>query len=319
MTIRRAYASEKPHLRSRHMQECIMHDWDDLRIFLVAARTGSARAAARALGLNQSTVSRRLTRMEEKLGVRVFDRRPYGFELTDSGAELLQLAGEVEAQMDTVNRRLHGRDLSLRGRVRLSVPDFAIRPVAQHVGEFAKQFPRIEVELIADNGFARLAQREADLVLRLSASPRPQLVGRRIGPVRAAVFCAPDYLDGRAKPTELRTLDWVRWDEPFCEFPTERWVTDNVPPERVRARINTSDAMTELLAGGVGVGFKVCYAGDADPRLCRASAPYDFGLTLWLLTHDDLKGSGRVRALLRFLGDALAIDQNRFWGREGAN
>ena len=291
-----------------------MHNWDDLKIFLAASRSRSSRSAGEALGLNQSTVSRRIARLEERLGVRVFDRRPSGLVLTDAGADLQELALEVEARMDTVNRRLLGRDVSLRGTVRLSVPDFALVPVAQLVTKFAPLFPRIEVHLVSDNGTASLTDRQADLVLRLSASPTPQLVGRRIATVRAAVYGAPSYLAQKAAPYELSELDWVRWDEPFRQFPTERWVDANVPPERIRARVNTSAGQAELLAGGLGVGFKICYTGDADERLERAAPPVDFGLALWALTHDDMKGSGRVRALLRFLGDELAKDRARFEG-----
>lgn len=292
-----------------------MHDWDDLRVFLATARSGSSRAAARELRLNQSTVSRRVSQLEDKLGVRLFDRRSSGLVLTVAGAELLDLALEVQERMDTLNRRLHGRDVALRGTVRLSLPDFAIGPVAAHLPGFAEQYPRIDVDLVVDNGFANLSHREADLVLRLASSPRPHLIGRRISPALLTVYGSATYLATRERPLDLTRLHWFRWDEPWAEVPTEQWITANVPADRIRGRINTSQAQAELLAAGRGVGFKLCFTGDADPRLQRAAPPMDFGMALWLLTHDDLKNTARVRALMRYLGDRLARDRPRFIGQ----
>ncbi|MFT7625752.1 MAG: DNA-binding transcriptional LysR family regulator [Myxococcota bacterium] len=293
-----------------------MHDWDDLRVFLATARSGSSRAGARRLRLNQSTVSRRVAQLEERLAVRLFDRQPGGLALTEAGTELLQLATEVEERMDTLNRRLHGRDEALGGVVRVSLPDFAVKPVVSHLGAFADLYPRIDVEVIVDNGLANLSHREADLVLRLATSPRPQLIGRRIASVRLAVYGSTEYLKGRQWPTDVTRLDWIRWDHPWHQAPMERWIEQNVPEDRVRGRINTSLAHAEIIASGLGVGFKPCYAGDADPRLERAGPPVDFGLALWLLTHDDLKNNARVRALMRFLGDALAKERLRFIGAD---
>ena len=117
-------------------------------------------------------------------------------------------------------------------------------------------------------------------------------------------------------PVDLSQLDWIRWDEPWRGLPTERWISANIPNERVRARVNTSLASGELVALGVGVGFKLCYVGDSDPRLRRIGPPIDFGFGFWALTHRDLKRTARVRALLRFLGDALAAEADRFVGPE---
>ena len=301
--------------------------------------------------IDSNAVSRRVGQLEEQLGVRLFERRSDGLILTAAGLELLDLASEVEERMDTLNRRLHGRDLALRGSVRLSLPDFAVRPVVAHLGAFTEQFPRIDVEVIVDNGFAELGQREADLVLRLATSPRPQLIGRRIATTRLCPYGSPAYLADRQRPLDLtrnkarrRTLrgsaagpqvrvpgdargspplpakltrlDWIRWDEPWASAPTERWIDANVPEERVRGRVNTSLAQAEVLASGRGVGFKLCYTGDADSRLVRAGPPMDFGFALWLLTHDDMKNNARVRVLMRFLGDVLATDRLRFIGPE---
>ena len=86
--------------------------------------------------------------------------------------------------------------------------------------------------------------------------------------------------------------------------------------EQVRARVNSSHAQAELVAAGVGVAWQPCYSADRDPRMVRIGEPTDFGLTLWLLTHEDLRRTGRVMALMRFLGDALTAERDRFLGAQ---
>ena len=288
-----------------------MKNWDDLRVFLATARAGSARGGARSLGINQSTISRRIGQLEVRTGVLLFDRRPGGLALTDAGEELLGLASDVEERIALVDRRLQGRDVQLRGTVRLSLPDFGVAPVAPHI---AQLYPQIEVEVLVDNDIVSLTHREANLVLRLSRSPPTQLVGRRISNLGMAVYGSQAYLQDCPRPLDVTGLHWVRWDETGRHVPPEQWIDKHVPPELVRARINTSLAYTELIRQGIGVGFQPCYTADVDPCLERVGPIHDFGLALWLLTHEDLKRTARVRALLRFLGDALAAERSRFIG-----
>jgi DNA-binding transcriptional LysR family regulator len=185
------------------------------------------------------------------------------------------------------------------------LPDFMVVPLAPLATEFGRRHPGITLELAVDNGYVSLTHREADIALRLGTSAPDHLVGRRIASAPAAVYAAPDYLARQAEPSDLATLDWLGWEEAWRGIPPERWIAEHVDPAQVRARVNTSFAHAELIAAGLGVGFLLCYNGDADPRLCRISEPFDFGLSLWLLTHQDLRNAGRIAALMGYLGDAL--------------
>ena len=294
----------------------MMNNWDDLRLFLATARAGSSRQAARELGINQSTVSRRIRKLEEHSGARLFDRRPGGLSLTEAGEELLALAGQVEDRVAVLDRRLHGRDETLRGPVRLTLPDMFVGEIAAPIARFGQRYPDIEVAVVTDNSNVRLTHREADLALRIAGTPPDQLVGRRIGPLQIAIYGArsvahPEDIDPSALP-------WVRWEERWGFFPTERWLDSHVAPDQVRARVNSSHAQTELVAAGVGVAWQPCHAADQDARLVRLGEPTDFGLTLWLLTHEDLRKTARVMALMRFLGDALAAARGRGSGARGS-
>lgn len=297
------------------MQWCItMQSWDDIRIFLALARAGTSRAAADSLGVNQSTVSRRLARLEQDAGVRLFERLPGGLVLTAAGEELLASAEHIDDAVADLDRRLLGRDTQLRGRVRLSMPDFMVGPTAPILARLGARYPAITIELMVDNGYVDLTHREADLALRLSTSAPDQLVGRRLAPARAAIYGAPAYLDAQPQPLDPTRMDWLGWDEPWRGIPPERWMSANLEPHRVRARVNTNLALCELSAAGLGVAFQLCFTGDADPRLRRVGDPWDFGLSLWLLTHADLRSTARIRALMRGLGDALADQRAQLYG-----
>jgi DNA-binding transcriptional LysR family regulator len=287
------------------MRWCIMEPWDDIRLFLALARGRTSRVAARHLGVNQSTVSRRLSALEEASGVRLFERGPTGLVLTEAGHEVLVAAERIEEEFAVLERQVLGRDTRLAGRIRLSLPDLGVAACAPTLAEFSRLYPDVNLEVTVDNGYVELGHQQADVALRLGTGPPEHLVGRRIAATRVAVYASPAYLDRQPDPSRLADLDWVRWEEPWRRIPPERWTDEHVPPERTRARVNTNLALVELLAAGLGVGFQLCLTADVDPRLRRVAEPASFGLSLWLLTHEDLRRTSRIRAFLRFVGDAL--------------
>jgi DNA-binding transcriptional LysR family regulator len=285
-----------------------VNDWDNLRLFLSLARTGTSRAAGRQLGINQSTVSRRLSRLEADAGVQLFERHRGGLRLTEDGHELLASAERIEDEFAVLGRQVLGRDQRLSGRIRFSLPDLMVAPVAPILVEFGRRYADIELELVVDNGYVDLTRREADVAIRLGVTMPEHLVGRRIAKSAAAIYAAPTYLETCEDPTDPKSFDWVRWDEAWRNIPPERWMDDNVAECRVQARVNTNQTMVELLASGAGAGFQLCYTADRDPRLRRVGAPFDFGLSLWVLTHEDVRATARISAFTSFLSESLSAD-----------
>lgn len=291
-----------------------MEHWDDIRYFLALAREGTSRAAARSLGVHQSTISRRLAQLEQGAGVRLFDRQPRGLQLTEAGERLIAAAERMEAEVAAVDRQLFGLDGRLSGRVRISLPDLMLGPLAPHLVAFSTRYPGIALEVVSDNTYVNLTQRDADVAIRLGARAPDHLVGRRIGPAVAAPYGSHAYL--AAHPDHgLAEMDWIRWDEHWRDIAPERWIDEHIPPNKIRARVNINSAMVELASNGLGVGFQLCYTGDAEPRLARVGAPTDFGLSIWVLTHPDLRRTARVRAFTRFITDALDDERDRIEGR----
>ena len=274
-------------------------DWDDLRYLLAVGRAGSLSGAARRLGVNHSTVFRRLGALEARLGVRLFERLPGGYAATAAGEDLLRGAARIETEALQLDRRLAGRDLSLSGSLRLTAPD----DVAEHLltaplAGFRRSYPEISLEVVIDNRMLSLTKREADVALRPSSRPPEVLVGRRVGPLASALYGT----DGTAP----ETAPWIAWEEGGGPPDVARWVEQQVAPERIVYRSNSMLHLLAACRAGVGVALLPCFLADPEPALERL-APPDTALTteLWLLTHPDLRRSARVRALLDFLFEAL--------------
>ncbi|MCO4746123.1 MAG: LysR family transcriptional regulator [Proteobacteria bacterium] len=282
-----------------------MHNWDDLRIFLASARAHSSRGAARALGVNQSTVARRLRQLEEDAGVKLFERGARGFELTELGREVLVEAAKIEDSFAALDRLIMSRDARPSGKVRLSVADGLLSLMGPVVADVARDHPTIDIEVEVNNGLVSLSHLEADVVLRVAARPPETLVGRRIASLVGAPYGSRQYLAGASDVHRLAEHRWVRWAEAWQGFSVERWISANVAPSRVATTANSNQALTSLVAQGVGVGFLPCFSADADPELSRIGPRVELGASVWLLTHEDLRKTGRVAAFMKCAGEAL--------------
>src|SRR4051812_847897 len=169
-------------------------DWDDLRTALFLARAGSVRSAARSLGVSHSTVLRRLAALEARAEVRLFERKPDGYELTAAGQDVFDTAKSLEDVVLGLERRVEGRDLRLSGPVRVTLPDPLLPLLLPDARDFCAAHPAIEVTLAVGLRFADLANREADVAIRFAGEPPPDLVGRKIGSGMCAIYGSKRYL-----------------------------------------------------------------------------------------------------------------------------
>lgn len=280
-------------------------NWDDLRVFLAVARAGSLSGAARSLGVNHSTVFRRVAGLEETLGVRLFDRLPTGYALTPAGEETLGIVERIEADVTTLDRTVTGQDLRLSGTVRITAIDMlAFWLLPDHLRRFRETHPGIEVEIVVGNEALNLSRRETDIALRIGNTPPETLVGRKVGQLEFAIYGAPDYC--AAHPgADLAQQDWIGFDS--AHAPLTRQLEKLLPGMRPAVRSNSVACAVRLAKAGLGLALLPCAIAELKPDLIRvAELPESFGLDLWLLTHEDLRHTARIRAVLEFLTPALA-------------
>jgi len=278
-------------------------DWDDLRVALRVAREGSIRRAARSLGVSHSTVLRRVGALEATTGVRLFERKGEGYQLTAAGQDVFETSKEVEALMLALERRVEGRDMQLSGDVRVTLPDPLWPCLAPELAAFARAYPGISVSVAAGTSFADMAHREADVALRIATNPPDDLVGRRIADVACGVYGARRYVRGRER-AELGSLDWITW-APGSNMVFGRWLAAEVPDARVVLRVTSGWAFRAAIDAGAGVAIMPCALGDLQPTWTRLRLLPELTTPLWILTHRDLRTMARVRALRDFMAAAI--------------
>ncbi len=273
--------------------------WDDLRFVLAVAESGSLNRAAAALRVNRTTVLRRINAFERRQGVRLFERLPNGYTLTDAGNEILTAARGFESAIMSLERKLAGQDLRAEGLVRVTTTDTLLASVLQApLVTFQQHHPGISIDVTTANAFANLSKRDADVAIRPAIDPPEFLIGRRIGSVAFAVYAAA-ALEGVER--------WIGPDDTLAGTSVARWMRNSLPSVRPEFRVDSLVSMRELCAAGAGLAALPCYLGDSDVRLLRVRPPIpEMTTALWVLTHSDLARTARVRLLMDHVSTALA-------------
>ena len=284
-------------------------NWDDLPVFLAIAREGSLSAAADALDATPSTMHRRLGRLEQSLGTRLFDRHPTGLTPTAAGEALLPLAEGVEGDVMTLVRAIAGRDQAPRGPVHLTAPDTLIALLVQPLATFRLDFPQVHLHVSLADRYFDLSRREADVAVRPSRQPPEDALGRRVGALAWAAYAT-------AHPgPDPGSLPWARYAGDLESLDAEVWRREHHGSDPVVIAVNGVVAMQRVARCVPCRVLLPCFVGDVDPQLQRIGEPIAAAESaLWLLVHPDLKRTARVRALADHLWDALRPHRALFEG-----
>jgi DNA-binding transcriptional LysR family regulator len=271
-----------------------MMDWDDLRFALALARAGNLAKAARSLGVAHTTVARRISGFEEALGTPLFDRAGGDFTPTPAGKDLVDTAQEIEANVNAFERRLSSRDAELAGDVTIATMEPLAAKLIEHVLAFGRLHPKIRVRIHATNASVDLGKREADIALRVTGSPPESLVGRKVANVAFGVY----GIEG----SSLETSPWVVFDASLASTPQGKWENENVPADRIAARTNSRIVFVEAVTAGAGIGVLPCGVAAQLANVVQLGEIIpSLAMPLWILTHEDLKDTPRVRVVFDFL------------------
>lgn len=281
---------------------------DDLRLFLAVMREGNMLAAARRVGIDHSTVARRISTLEAALDARLFDRSPRGVTPTQAAFALMPHAERVESELVAAAASVAGRDREVEGMVRLATPEaFAAYLVAPHVGRLRARHPRLTLELASESRAASLSKREADIAVMLKPPPKGRLVARKLVDYRLGVYASRDYVARHGAPVgraELSRLAFVSYIEELAGFPEMIALDQIVAGAAISFRASSSAAQHEAVAAGVGLGVLHVFAAEADARLVRLlPGQAEVWRTYWLVMHADLQRLPRVRAIVDFLDE----------------
>ncbi len=296
-------------------------DWDDLRHFLAVARHGSTIQAAKALGINQSTVQRRIGALESKLDRRLFERRPEGYRLTRVGEELRPIAERIESGVAEFTRCSASSATELVGTIRVTCPETAgYRIIKSPILEtFYARYPGLRVEMVMVDRVLDLAKGEADIAFRTSDPKDEALVVRKIAEVPWAVFASRAYIERRGAPEQIGDIvnhDVVQFDDPIAEHPGARWLKKVAPQARVTARCTSTPALVLAVKSGAGISPLPVIAVENEPDVvCLFDAIPELRLPFNLLIHRDMRRSPRVRAFCDFVASEKQAFRELLVGR----
>jgi DNA-binding transcriptional LysR family regulator len=288
-----------------------MIDWNDLRHFLAVAKAGTTLAAARELGVSQSTAARRIDALEAAVGLKLFDRRQSGYALTDMGKELVETATAVEVAAGAFASRASALKRGLTGTVRITTNDlFAGEVLMPTLNAFRRAHPEILLEMVTSDRRLDLAKGEADVALRAGTPPsEAHLVGRRIAKDTWSFYCSRAYAKRHSMPTSLGELanhQVLGPDPQAFATPLADWLQRSIPRHTILLRQNSVGTMLASLRNGLGVGLMADFVARSDPQLVQCFEPgIDPGYEIWLLTHDRLRNDPHVRVVLDFLARHL--------------
>ncbi|WP_144111721.1 LysR family transcriptional regulator [Paraburkholderia sp. BCC1886] len=290
-------------------------NWDDLRYILAMRRETTLKAAARVLKVSHATVTRRLSDIEERLSVKLFERSGAGYVATSAADEICDVAKAMEVQVIGLERRLSGRELHLTGSVRVTTTDTLLAGgMAECLASFRQAYPDIKLEVMVSNTFFNLSRRECDIAIRPSSEPPPQLIGRCLGKLSSAIYGHRDYLAANPYAMEWNQYDWIAPGDDLQHLAQAQWIREHVDKSRVGMQVDSLLAMTQLVERRAGVAPLLCMLADRQPELQRVTDPLDeMSTEVWMLTHQELRATPRIRVLMEHVSRFASA--NKAFGR----
>ena len=290
-------------------------DWNDFQAFLAIARAGQLARASCAMGVDATTVGRRLRRLEARIGATLFEHTREGQVLTEAGEAML---AEVEA-MEQAASRIDEQAAGITGptgllRVSLSegLASWIVAPV---LGSFAQTNPRLVVDLVASSGFLSPSKREADLAVTLSRPRAGPVIAGKLSDYSLRLYATPGYLSQHSvpgKPGELATGHrLVGYIPDLLYAPELRYLAEIGPDLSATVRSSSINAQHRLIAAGAGIGVLPCFIGDSDDTLVPVLPDRRITRTFWLVTHKDTHNLSRVRAFKDWLTKLVANERER--------
>tara|TARA_R110002096_G_scaffold432707_1_gene649979 strand:- start:3996 stop:4883 length:888 start_codon:yes stop_codon:yes gene_type:complete len=291
-------------------------NWDDIRIFLAVARARTVRGAAIDLKVNHTTVSRRISAFEESINVRLFERVHGGHLLTSAGEDLLKTAQRIEEEVAGADRRIMGKDDRMSGPIRVTFPAaLGVQHLIEDFKKFSDLYPDITLELNGAYDLIDLSKREADIAIRAMNNPPENLVGRRIMSINSSVYISKSYWreiqdgDDQSKPT------WL--GNPYPETLKKQLKSSMFSNTNIKHQINFPEGLIAAVRAGMGIATLPCGMGDADPELMRVPPGDTTAMSeLWVLTHNDLRHTLKVKIFIDFISKALLKYKDLYEGRK---
>lgn len=280
--------------------------WDEIRTAYHVARAGTVSGAAEALGVHHATVIRHIDSLEDRLGVKLFQRHPRGYSSTEAGQDLLQVAQATDDQFSQLVSRIRGRGDEVSGELVVTSLAFVSPRLTPTLARFQKRYPDVVVRFLTGDEVLRLEYGEAHVALRAGVKPdNPDNVVQPFLPLNVSFYASEDYIARMGRPETIDDLAghlFVSLDDFKSRAPVMRWLVDRVPANRIVFRGSDNRVLRDAILEGVGIGALTCWEAERHPNLVQLFEPQpEWSAPLWIVTHVDLHRTTKVQAFLAFL------------------
>ena len=314
----REYAAHVEQATARRGAETMDPDWSDLKVLLAVARQGSVAGAARSLEVDHSTVSRRLTALEEVFGAKLLIRGGREFSWTAEGRVVLAAAETVESAILDATRKIRTARLEAEGTVRVSVPPAFIPPLMPMLAAARARHPLLEIQLLGDFRRVDLARGEAEIAIRMSRPEEPDLVGRKAFECGWCAYASSAYLAEQGRPAtvdELPRHQLVLYVESMHNIPPLCWMEAYRDAATRVTRVDNLDIVAGVLLTGSGIGLLPSFIAERHAGLVRVFPDPVVFNSGWIVYHNALRETTRVRAVIDALVDFFESERALFTGR----
>lgn len=289
-------------------------DWSDLRYIVAVARSGSAAAAARSLGISHSTVVRRIQTFESTHNIRIFDHLSSGYRLTEKGEIFLEAAIAIDTAVSDLKRKIVGGQDDLTGNIRITTPDGLYPVLLDVLVDFHRFYPNITVDLNISNHRLNLKNMDADIAFRPSPHSTPNLVSVEVSTLAFSIY-GKETLIRNGKFRNIHKAPWIGLGAPLTESPPARWLREFISIELVKMRCNSFVAAQGLAEQGVGYAILPCYLADRSSKIQRVVAePMNISTKIWLIAHSDILRAKRVLICMNYLENKFKDMRSLFEG-----
>ena len=288
-----------------------MINWNDLRYLIAVSRSGSTLAAARDIGVNQSTVHRRLVELERRVNLALVRRHPSGYRLTELGEMLIDEVVAVETAVSVFARKVQRVALDLSGVIRLTCPEPTVARIVESgfLDSFGARYPNLVVEFVTSDRYLDLAKGEADVAFRSGEPSDETLIGRRICDSIWAIYASKSYIQRHGMPRsvgELSAHAMIGFEGIMENHRVAKWLPQAVPEARVVNRSNSMLGTVSAARAGLGIAPLPTTLGDAEETLVQILPPIPELTRSWyLLSNPDARATPRVGAFIDFAVDNI--------------
>ncbi len=291
-------------------------DWDDARMFLAVARAGQILAASRTLGVNQATLSRRVSSLEKSLGTKLLMRRTSGSELTEAGNRLLTVLERVETEFIRARADLARTGAAIAGTVRIGAPDgLGVGFIAPRLAQLCERHPDLRPQLVPAPRSFSLSRREADIAVMVGRPESGRLVARKLADYTLGLYASKAYLSRYAAPETAADLAGHRligYVEDLIHTPALDYAREFVRNWRSHVEVSSALGQLEAVRAGAGIGVLHDYLARRHDDLVPILSDLRVTRSYWLAIHENLRDIARIRATVDFLVAAVHAEQASF-------